>query len=128
MLRSAAQLGTRWCSWLTPCAVSRKVADLISVGAIEIFTDFILPASNRKEYHEYPLRGTGGQCLQLTTLALFVPIFQNFWEPQPDAAIMSCPGLRWLHQVVAPRSLYVFGNLLWKCKSTVWAECTAVKC
>ena len=33
----AIQWGTRWCSWLRPCAESRKVAGSIAKSVIEIF-------------------------------------------------------------------------------------------
>jgi hypothetical protein len=34
---SISEWGTRWCSWLRPCAASRKVVDLIPDGVTGIF-------------------------------------------------------------------------------------------
>jgi len=74
------QSGTRWDSWLKPCATRRKVAGSIPDGAIDVFIDLILAAalwaridsaSNRNEYQRYLLGGgggKGGRCVGLTIL------------------------------------------------------------
>jgi hypothetical protein len=61
--------GTRWCSWLSPCATSRKVADSIPDGTSEIdYGARVDSGSNRNEYQRSSLRGKCGRYVGLTTL------------------------------------------------------------
>jgi hypothetical protein len=81
---------TRWRIWLRHWAVSRKAADSILDGVIEIFIDIILrlhyspgfdSASNINEYHEYFLGDKGGRCVGLTTLTPPFADCLEIWEP-----------------------------------------------
>ena len=68
--------GTRRRIWLRHCATNRKVAGSIPDGVIGIihnpsgrhYYPAVDSASNRNEYQEYFLGGTGSRCVRLTTL------------------------------------------------------------
>ena len=50
-------------------------------------------ASNRNQYQEYFLEGTGGWCLGLTTLPPSCAASLEIWEPHLLGKRMACPGL-----------------------------------
>jgi hypothetical protein len=67
----------------------------------EFFIGIILltAASQRNEYQEYSLRGTGGWCIGLTTLKPSCANCLEIWEPQCPGTLRSCTG------VILPLSL-----------------------
>ena len=50
-------------------------------------------ASNGNEYRKYFLRGKGGRCVGLTTLASSCADRLEIWGPQPPGTLRACPGL-----------------------------------
>ena len=90
---------TRWRIWLSHCARSRKVAGSIHDGVIEMFHWHnpsgleVDSSSNRNEYQEYFLSGTGGRCIGLTTLLPSCAVCHEIWESQPPGTLRACPGL-----------------------------------
>ena len=85
-------LGTRWCSWLRHCVVSRKVASSIPDGDNRIFHWLNLSgsdsASNTGEHQRRLLGGKSGRCVSLTTLppscasCLRILRASNSWSPK----------------------------------------------
>ena len=52
-------------------------------------------ASNRNEYQKYLLRGKGGRCVGLTTLAPSCADCLEIWQPQSPGTLWACSGMQW---------------------------------
>ena len=84
------------------CAKSRKVAGSIPNGvgvshwlnpSGRTMAPGVDSASNRNEYQEYFLEGTGGRYVGLTDLPPSCADCLEIWEPQIPGTLRACPGL-----------------------------------
>jgi hypothetical protein len=78
-------------------------------------------ASKRNKYQEYFLRGKGGRCVGLTTLASSCADCLEIWEPQLPGILRTCPGLyrRLLYFFEARGEVAGYGTMLQAGRSRV---------